>query len=236
MKEIWVCNVRIDNVTLEEAVERALQKRGEPCFVVTPNAVMLDECRRDRTRAELLNQATLSLPDGTGVLLAARRRGAPLKERVAGIEFGEVLLRRAAEDGLRVFLLGGAVGVAEKAAANLCLRYPRLQICGTHHGYFEKRGAEDGRVAEILRAARPDMVFVCFGFPMQEAWIAKHLPSLNGVRVIVGLGGSLDVWSGNVKRAPAFVSRMGLEWAWRMACEPRRLRHLPALLRVGLFR
>ena len=236
MKEIWIHNVRIDNVTQEKAVAYALQTRGKPCFVVTPNAVMLDDCRRHRERAELLNQATLSLPDGAGVLLAARRRGTKLEERVAGIEFGEALLRRAAEDGLRVFLLGGAVGVAEKAAANLCLRDPRLQICGTHHGYFEKHGAEDERVTARLRAARPDVVIVCFGYPLQEAWIAKHLPSLNGVRVIVGLGGSLDVWAGNVKRAPTFVSRMGLEWAWRMACEPRRLRHLPALLRVGLFR
>lgn len=235
MNEIWVYNVRIDNVTMGEAVARALQVKGKPCFVVTPNAVMLDNCRRNPARAALLNRATLSLPDGMGVLWAARRRAIPLKERVAGIAFGEVLLSRAAEEGLGVFLLGGRDGVAEKAAANLRLRDPRLRICGTHHGYFEKHGAEDERVIERIRAARPDVLFVCFGFPAQEEWIAEHLSLLSDVRVIAGLGGSLDVWAGNLRRAPAWVTRMGLEWAWRMVREPKRLRHLPALVRVGLL-
>lgn len=235
MKEIRIYHVRIDNVTPGEAVEYALQGRGTPCFVVTPNATMLDDCRRNKARADLLNQATLSLPDGAGVLLAARRRGTPLEERVAGIAFGEALLDRAAREGLGVFLLGGREGVAEQAAKNLCTRYPGLQICGTHHGYFEKTGAQDLRVVELLCAARPDILLVCFGFPVQEEWIAAHLPSLAGVRVVAGLGGSLDVWAGEVGRAPAFVSRLGLEWAWRMAREPKRLRHLPALLRFGFL-
>jgi len=235
MKEIRLYNVKINDVTLEEAVTFALSRQRSPCFTVTPNAVMLDACRREPAYAALLNRAALSLPDGAGVLWAARRKGTSLRTRVAGIAFGEALLARAAETGLRVFLLGGKEGVAAQAAQNLLLRHPTLRICGVHHGYFEKTGEEDRQVTEEICAARPDLLFVCFGFPIQEGWIAAHLPQLKDVRVIAGLGGSLDVWAGNVKRAPTAVSRMGLEWAWRMAKEPKRLRHLPALLRVGLF-
>ena len=235
MKESQLYNVKIDNVTLEEAVTFALLQRKTPCFTVTPNAVMLDACRREPAYAVLLNRATLALPDGTGVLWAARRKGTPLRARVEGIAFGEALLARAAETGLRVFLLGGKEGVAAQAAQRLRIRYPTLRICGVHHGSFEKTGEEDGRVTENVRAAHPDILFVCFGFPIQEQWIVAHLPQLKGVRVIAGLGGSLDVWSGNLSRAPSVVSRVGLEWAWRMAKEPKRLRHLPAILRVGLF-
>lgn len=231
MNQIKLCNVKIDDVTPEEAVNFALLDRGEPCWTVTPNATMLDACRRDGEKAALLNRATLSLPDGAGVLLAARRRGTPLKGRVAGIEFGEALLSRAAHEGLRVFLLGGAEGVAERAAVRLGLRYPGLCVCGYYWGYFQKGGEEDRRVTELIRAARPDILFVCMGFPIQETWIGAHLSLLGEVRVVAGLGGSLDVWAGELRRAPRIVSRVGLEWAWRMAREPRRLKHLPALAR-----
>ena len=234
MKQIRIYNVKIDPVTRDEAVDFALTARGEPCWVVTPNAVMLDACRRDRESAELLNAASLSLADGAGVLLAARRQGTPLPCRVAGIEFGEQLLRASAERGLRVFLLGGGEGVAEKAAENLCARYPDLCICGSYWGYFDKDGEEDMRVIGLIRAACPDILFVCFGFPIQEKWIKAHLQLLRGVRVVAGLGGSLDVWAGKSRRAPALVSRMGMEWAWRMVLEPKRLKNLPAIVRIVL--
>ena len=234
-QSVYLCGVRVDNVTLTEAVELALSEKS-PCFVVTPNAVMLDACRRDARRAALLNRSDLSLADGAGVTLCANRMGTPLCERVAGIAFGEALLELAAKDGLRVFLLGGGDGVAQMAAERLSRRYDGLQVCGSYWGYFEKHGEEDRRVVDLIRAARPDILFVCFGFPLQEEWIASHLHLLENVRVIAGLGGALDVWSGKIKRAPAFVSAVGMEWAWRMLREPRRLKHLPALVRCALWR
>lgn len=232
MSYINLYGVKIDNVSLDESVELALTERNEPCWVVTPNALMLDACRKDRQKAELLNRATLSLADGSGVLLAARRQGTPLRERVAGIEFGEAIMERAAREGLRVFLLGGAEGVAQKAAQRLTERYDGLRVCGSYWGYFEKTGEDDRRVCNIIRATRPDILFVCFGFPMQEEWIARHIDCLDDIRVIAGLGGSLDVWSGDLRRAPRIVSRMGMEWAWRMLREPRRLKQLPIILRT----
>ncbi len=233
MKQIDLYGVKIDGVTCAEAVELALSERRErPCWVVTPNAVMLDACRRDTSLTALLDRADLSLPDGAGVLLAARRAGTPLSCRVAGIDFGEALLLRAQRDGLRVFLLGGGEGVAQRAAASLLEKYPRLCVCGTYWGYFDQMGEEDRRLCEHLRRVRPDILFVCLGFPLQERWIDTHLAHLSGLRVIAGLGGSLDVWAKDARRAPRPLRALGMEWAWRMAHEPRRLRQLPAILRT----
>lgn len=235
MKSIYLQGVRIDDVTAEEAVEHALGQ-DRTCFVVTPNAVMLDACRRDPRLCELLSRADLSLADGVGVTLSAKRQGTPLSGRVAGIEFGEALLARAARDGLRVFLLGGGEGVAETAAARLTERYAGLCVCGHLWGYFDKTGEEDRRVTALIRESKPDILLVCFGFPLQEEWIAAHLHLLDGLRVVAGLGGSLDVWAGRTHRAPKWVSQCGMEWAWRMTLEPKRLKNLPAIVRTALGR
>ena len=236
MKQIHIGNVKIDNVTAEEAIDFALNEQNSPCFVATPNAIMLSECRKSPAKTRLLNTATLSLADGMGVKIAARRQGTPLCARIAGIDFGEALLLRAARDGLRVFLLGGREGVAERAGKRLAQRFPGLCVCGCYWGYFARTKEEDERLVSVLRAVRPDILFVCMGFPLQEEWIGEHMDRLSGVRVIAGLGGSLDVWSGCVHRAPRVLSGLGLEWAWRIAQEPKkRISQLPVLLRFGIF-
>ena len=232
MRQIRLGNLKIDDLGVREAVDLALREGDGPCWVVTPNALMLQRCREDPATAALLSRASLSLADGVGVVLAARRQGTPLSAgRVAGIEFGEALLSSAADKGLRVFLLGGEEGIAERAARRLCRRYPTLSVCGTYWGYFDPEGEDDRRLVSVLRAVRPDVLLVCMGFPLQETWIAEHLDRLCDVRVIAGLGGSLDVWAGKCRRAPRALSRWGLEWAWRMLLEPRRLRQLPELWR-----
>lgn len=236
MEEIRIGRLRVHNVGRREAVEYLLEEGRRGAWVVTPNAVMLDACRKDTSIATLLNGATLSIADGVGVTLAARRQGTPLEERIAGITLGEDLLSEAAARGLRVFLFGGGEGVADEAAEHLRGRHVGLQICGTACGYFKKGGAEEAQIVARIRESRPDILFVCFGFPLQERWIAEHRHQLENVRVFAGLGGALDVWSGRVRRAPAFLSHLGLEWAWRMMCEPKRLRHLPAIVRCALRR
>ena len=234
MASIFLDGIRIDDLTLWEAVEMA-RASSRPLFTVTPNATILDACRRNSQYAALINQAHLSLPDGVGILLAAKRSGAPLREKVSGIDFGEALMT-AARGKESVFLLGGKPGVAEVAAARLCERHPRLQICGTHHGYFDKNGDDNLAVLERIRRCRPVYLFVCFGFPLQEEWISRNFAALpDSLRVVAGLGGSLDVWAGNLRRAPRILSKIGMEWAWRMALEPRRLKDLPALARILLF-
>ncbi len=235
MRSIWICGVRIDDLTREAAVEAALHHKVRPCLVMTPNAVMLERARRDGEARALLSRATLSLPDGAGVLCAARRLGTPLRERVAGIAFGEALLSRAAREGRGVFLLGGRPGIAERAAERLCAHIPGLCIAGTRDGYFEKSEEGNRAVTEEIRRSGAEILLVCFGFPLQEQWILQNEQALSRLFVIAALGGSLDVWAGAVKRAPRLLSHVGLEWAWRMLLEPKRLRHAPALLRFALL-
>lgn len=229
MEDIKLYGVKIDNVTRKDALKRSLCITGEPCVVFTPNALMLEQCRRDVELATLLNHASLSLPDGAGVLWAARKMGTPLFERVAGIDFGLDLLAHADEAGLRVFLLGGGEGVAERAAEKMRKKHPRLCICGTTWGYFNKIGEENTRVVSYIRACRPHILLVCMGFPIQERWVIENLYHLADIRVIACLGGSLDVWSGEVRRAPDWMSRAGLEWLWRMLRQPKRLSALPQI-------
>jgi N-acetylglucosaminyldiphosphoundecaprenol N-acetyl-beta-D-mannosaminyltransferase len=184
---------------------------------------MLLAASKDRELRKLLNSSELNIPDGVGVRLAARLRGVRL-ESMSGIDIAEELLSVAASEGCRVFFLGAKRGVAEKAAENMRVRYSTLQICGVHHGYFDKSGAENVDVLKKIRAAAPDILFVCFGFPAQEKWITDNLASLPSVKLAMGLGGSLDVWSGNIRRAPLLVQKAGLEWLWRTVLEPKRAR------------
>lgn len=220
-----ILGVRITKSGKRELLSRlaADLKQRRQSAIFTPNSQMLLAASKDRELRKLLNSSELNIPDGVGVRLAARLRGARL-ESMSGIDLGEALLSVAASKGYRVFLLGAKRGVAEKAADNMRVRYPTLQICGMHHGYFDKSGAENAAVLKKIRTAAPDILFVCFGFPVQEKWISENLASLPSVKLAMGLGGSLDVWSGNIRRAPLLVQKAGLEWLWRTVLEPKRAR------------
>ena len=233
--------VRLLGLELASLSERDAKKRVAAMLktqrnakIFTPNPDMLWQVRRDPSLGRLLGSADLLLPDGVGLTIAARLRGTPLKARLTGIDTAEWILRYAAKTGLSVFLLGGKSGVAERAAKNLRARFPDLRICGTHHGYFDKtpNSAENGAVLKKIAQAKPDILFVCFGFPAQERWIAENCHKLPTLRLSMGLGGSLDVWSGNLRRAPRVFQRTGTEWLWRALRQPRRVR---ALLRGTAF-
>ena len=198
-------------------------KHGNQNAIFTPNTQMLLAASKDQELCKLLNSSELNIPDGVGVRLAARLRGVRL-ESMSGIDIAEELLSVAASKGYRVFFLGAKRGVAEKAAENMRVRYPTLHICGTHHGYFDKYGAENTALLKKVRTAAPDILLVCFGFPTQERWITDNLASLPSVKLALGLGGILDVWSGNLCRAPLIFQKAGLEWLWRTLLEPRRAR------------
>ena len=211
-----------------------LMKSGANARIFTPNPDILMKARENRALRAALRGADLLLPDGVGVILASRLLKKPLPERITGIDTAEWLLSHAAKKGLSVYLLGGKKGVAEKAAHRLKKRFPDLRISGTHHGYFDKRrdSRENRCVLARIQQATPDILFVCFGCPAQEKWIEENTPTLPSLRLSMGLGGCLDVWSGEKKRAPAVFQRTGTEWLFRALCEPRRL---SALLRAPLF-
>lgn len=221
-----VLGVGFDDLTLDEAVERGMALLGEEGFhyVVTPNPELVDRARREAPFRAALNGADLVLPDGVGVVYAARLLGRPLKGRCPGIDFAARLMGAMAGEGRRLYLLGAKPGVAEAAAARLEANYPGLVICGAHDGYFQ----DDGPVVEEIKRAGADVVFVCLGAPKQEYWMVKNGPA-TGARLLAGLGGSLDVFAGVVERAPAGWQRLGLEWLYRLCREPRRIGRMARL-------
>ena len=194
--------------------------------IFTPNTEMLLAAAKDKSISEMLNSAKLLVPDGTGVMLASKILNSPLPERLSGIDIGYEILTLAAKANRSVFLLGGKEGVAQRAAEKLKNELPSLNVCGARHGYFEKSGSENAAVIDEIRRAAPDILFVCFGFPSQERWICENLTALPSVRVAMGLGGSLDVWAGDKKRAPTIIQKLGFEWLWRALPEPKRLKIL----------
>ena len=217
---INVLGVGFDNVTMAEAVERGMELlRGEGChYVVTPNPEIVEICREDAEANAAVNGAALVLPDGIGVIKGAAMLGTPLKERTPGVEFAAHLVERMAEEGKRLYLLGGKPGVAELAAKNLTAKHPSLQIAGTQDGYFK----DDAPVIEAVRASGADCVFVCLGAPKQEKWMRKN-GEATGAKLLCGLGGSMAVFAGTVERAPKFWCDHGLEWFYRLCKEPRRI-------------
>lgn len=191
-----------------------------PRLVVTLDAGGLVLATRDREWAKLLASADLITPDSSGIVWALRRSGLAIRGRVAGCDMAGELCRLSQQHGYRVYLLGAAPGVAEKAARALATAYPGCCIVGSYHGYF--RESEEPEVLARIIEAKPDILLVAMGMPRQEKWIARHRERL-GVPVSIGVGGTLDVYAGVAKRAPRAFQRLGLEWLWRVARNPRKV-------------
>ena len=208
-----------------EYLTRAVESR-RPHRVVTANPIMVMAALRDPAFMRAIATADLVVPDGAGIVWAARRVGQPLPERVAGYDLMHELLKAGNARGWKVYLLGAAQDVAEAAAANLARRYPGVHIAGWRNGYFSDE--EDDEVVEEIRRAAPDLLFVARSLAKQEPWLARYGERL-GVPVMMGVGGSFDVVAGKLKRAPAAFRRLGLEWLFRLLQEPRRIGRMAAL-------
>ena len=208
----------VDPVDMDDAIARveSFVTDGRSAQVVTFGAEMAVRAARDASYRSVINAADLVVADTVGVVWAMRRRGAVLRDRVAGIELVERLC-----DAVRapVFFLGGAEGVATDAAAALKDRHPSLVVAGVHHGYFSD--GESASVADSVRASGARVVLVALGVPRQEFWIRDNLRAL-GPATCIGVGGAFDVWSGRARRAPEPWRRAGFEWLYRLVTEPRR--------------
>ncbi len=220
MSRTDVLGVGFDNVTKAEAVERALEliDAREGRYVVTPNPEIVMLAKENPALKEALAGADIVLPDGAGIVKGAAILGRPMKEKVPGIDFACGVMARLAERGGSVYLFGAKPGVAEAAAETLRTKFPGLVISGTSDGYF----SDDGPIIETIKDAAPDFLLVCLGAPKQELWMAKMSGKLP-VGLMVGLGGSLDVFAGTVKRAPEAWQKLDLEWLYRLLKEPRRI-------------
>lgn len=236
-----ILGVTFDPLTLAGAadrIERMIEQR-QPRYVVTPNVDFLVQAQRDAELHQILGQADLVLCDGKPLVWASHWLGNRLPGRVAGSDLAPTLLERAARHGWKIFLLGGAAGVAAEAARLLHERHPGLPAVNHYsppHEPLERMDHAD--IVSRIRAAQPDLVLVCFGCPKQEKWIFRHYREV-GAPVMIGAGGTVDFLADRLKRAPHWMRRSGTEWLFRLWQEPRRLfrryaddalRFLPALL------
>lgn len=223
---INIMGVDFDSLTLSEAVDLAQEMIAQrrAAYVVTPNPEIVMTCWENPDAMEAVQNADLVLPDGVGVIYGAKILGTPLKGKLPGIDFAAELMRRLAKSGGRVYLLGAKPGIAEQAGERMKAQFPGLVICGTHDGYFKS----DEPIIEEINALQPDLLLVCLGAPKQELWMNRNRPVLK-VGLMAGLGGSLDVFAGTVKRAPIFFQKFGLEWFYRLVKEPWRFKRMMKL-------
>lgn len=236
-----ILGVTFDPLTLAGAADRIgrMVAERQPRYVVTPNVDFLVQAQRDAELHQVLGQADLVLCDGKPLVWASHWLGNRLPGRVAGSDLAPLLLERAARQGWKIFLLGGAAGVAAEAARRLNERHPGLPAVSHYsppHAPLERMDHAD--IIHRIRAAQPDLVLVCFGCPKQEKWIFRHHRDV-GAPVMIGAGGTVDFLADRLKRAPHWMRRTGTEWLFRLWQEPRRLfrryaddaiRFFPALL------
>jgi N-acetylglucosaminyldiphosphoundecaprenol N-acetyl-beta-D-mannosaminyltransferase len=229
---LQILGCRLDVLDAGEATRRILDdaREGSGAQIVTLGTEMVVYAQRDARFRDVVNACALSLCDTVGLLTVARRRGARLRERVTGVEMLEHLCEGAAAAGLPVYFLGGSPGVAADAAAILEVRFPGLQVAGTRDGFFTDE--QTPAVVASIAQSGARLLFAGMGSPRQEFWLAAHLRE-TGCGAGIGVGGSFDVISGRVARAPRIARRLGLEWLYRLFKEPRRWRRQLALPRFA---
>lgn len=234
LKSVRLLGMRVDRVDMAGAlalVERFITQ-GTPHHIVTADASMVVTATEDPEFAAIVEASDLVTPDGAGILWATKRSGEPVTAKVSGVDLSERCIALSAQKGWRVFLFGAAPGVAAQAADKMRERYPGANIVGVRDGFF--KADEEARVVEEIRAVKPDVLLVALGIPKQEKFIYRHKAAL-GVPVCIGVGGTLDVFSGTVKRAPVWMQNVGLEWLYRLASNPKKISKVKLLPRFALM-
>ncbi len=245
MKKIDIMGTRINNVTMDEAVNICEKKvkNGEQFVIYTPNTEFIMMAKNDEEFKELLNKSDLNIPDGIGLIYAAKIKKHPLKEKVAGYDLTVNLIKLANEKGFKIYFVGGKPGVAEIAAQNIKKDFPNVKIVGVSDGYFKgthlgmQGHEEEKRLIADINDKAPDMLFVGFGAKKQEQWI-EYNKNLINAKIIVGNGGTFDGLAGEVKRAPDIYIKLGLEWFYRLMKEPKRIKRqilLPQFMLKVIF-
>ena len=237
MRQVDILGVRIDDITQVEVVAqvghwlKATQATAHQIATVNPEFLMLT--RHNRIFAQTLQHTALNVPDGIGILYAARLLGYLLRERVAGVDLMCALCQQAAQLQWPVFLLGARPGVAAQTATVLAARYAGLRVVGTHAG--SPKPEDRAEIVSRVRATRPNLLFVAYGAPAQDIWLSETLPALvNGQPILgMGVGGSFDFITGVQQRAPDWIQRIGLEWLHRLLRDPKRWRRQLALPQFG---
>lgn len=231
---IDILGLPVDRISYRQwmqAIERWMLAGDGPRQVCTVNPEYIMIARQDPIFFNILRRAALCVPDGVGLLWASRRLGKPIAERITGSDGLPTIARQAAQKGWRLFFLGAGEGIAQRAAHTLSERFPGLQVAGTYAG--SPAPSEEDKIVAMINEAGADILFVAYGAPQQDKWIARNLPRLD-ITMAMGIGGSLDFITGEVARAPAWLRARGLEWCYRLLRQPWRLRRMLRLPRFAL--
>jgi N-acetylglucosaminyldiphosphoundecaprenol N-acetyl-beta-D-mannosaminyltransferase len=241
-KLVVILGVPIDDLDMPEALDRVEEfiREGRACGkghqIATVNVDFIVNAMHDAGLRQLLQSASLAIPDGMPLVWGARLLGVPLRERVAGADLVPALAGRAAQKGYSIFFFGGAEGIAARAAAVLQAKNPGLKIAGVLSPPYAPVENMGGPLLDEISSARPDILLVALGNPKQETWIGLYGKQL-AIPVMIGVGGSFDFIAGHTRRAPLWMQRVGLEWVYRLMQEPRRLlrRYMAGLVVFSTF-
>lgn len=228
IETVSILGTKVAKMTMAEVLEwiRVMVEQGKPRHIVTANAEIIHRAKRDQEFSRLVNNADLITADGSGVIWASKALGNPLPERVTGIDLVYQLFNQAETKGWRLYFLGAAPEVVEKAVLNTLSKHPLLQVAGFHHGYYSQEETAD--VVENIAKSKPDILLVGMGAPRQEKFIQEYLSQLKAT-IAIGVGGSFDVLAGKTNRAPKWMQKAGLEWLYRLSKEPGRITRMTAL-------
>lgn len=231
MKKVDILGVSFANVSPSEAVDTicGYLDSDSPHMVFTPNPEMVMLAQKDKEFKDILNDADMNIPDGIGIVYAAGIKKNPIKGRVTGYDTVQAVFDRIRDRDKTVYFFGGAPGVTDAAKENMERQHPGLKVVGCANGYFDE--AREKEIIEDIKQKHPDLLLVGIGFPKQEKWIYNHAKEL-GFKAAIGVGGSFDIMSGSIKRAPDIFIKLGLEWFYRLITQPTRF---VRMLQLPLF-
>ncbi len=233
-EKIDIHGVRLDNVTMDEALDQVLEMLNGSTAqkIFTPNAEIIMQAQRDDGLKELLNKADLLVADGAGVVLASKILGRRLKEKVSGVDLVKRILINTDRRITSFYIFGGKPGVSEQASINILSEFPRANIVGFRNGYFSEE--ESPEIIHQINASKAEILLVGLGVPKQEKWINEHIHELK-CKVVMGVGGTIDVLAGTASLAPEFMRKAGLEWLFRLIKEPHRYKRMMDLPRFMIL-
>lgn len=214
-----IMGVMFDNYTIQETVQQATSFENVPFVIVTPNPEIVQVAKKDKEFKDVLNSANIVTPDGIGIVYASKILDGNIKQRAAGFDICCGILDFLAEKKGTVYLFGGKPGVAELASKNIEQKYKGVSVVGCSDGYFDEQ--KEKSIIEDIKTKKPDLLLVCLGAKKQELWIHNYKDVLDA-KILIGAGGSIDVFAGTVKRAPDIFIKLGLEWLYRLIKQPKR--------------
>ena len=215
-----ILGISVSQLSYEDLKKNIIKdiKNNKKSFIVAINPEKILKARKDEKLKKLLNNATYEIPDGIGVIYASKLRKGNIESRITGIDSMEMLCKLSEEKEYKIFMYGAKKEIIKKAKENLEIKFPNIKIVGIIDGY-EK---DNDKIIKLINISKADIVFVALGSPKQEYWITENMDKVNA-KIFQGVGGSFDVFSGNIKRAPKWMQQIGLEWLYRLIKEPKRI-------------